>query len=58
MTDAEFQSIFEANKDAVYGFAWRMTGSPETAEDVAQDCFLELLRAPHRYDRALGSIRA
>ncbi len=58
MTSAEFLSIFEANKDAVYGFAWRMTGSPETAEDVAQDCFLQLLKSPGQYDGARGPIRA
>lgn len=58
MTNAEFQSIFEANRDAVYGFAWRMTGSPETAEDIAQDCFLQLLKSPGRYDGKRGPIRA
>ena len=58
MTSADFQSIFEANKDAVYGFAWRMTGSPETAEDIAQDCFLQLLKSPGHYDGARGPVRA
>lgn len=58
MNDAEFESIFESNKDAVYAFAWRMTGSASTAEDVAQDCFLQLLRAPNRYDRSRGPVRA
>lgn len=58
MTTADVQSIFETNKDAVYGFAWRMTGSPQAAEDVAQDCFLQLLKSPGRYDGARGPIRA
>jgi RNA polymerase sigma-70 factor (ECF subfamily) len=58
MTDAEFQSIFEANKDAVYGFAWRMIGSPEAAEDIAQECFLQLLKSPARYDTTRGPVRA
>lgn len=57
MTSADFQLIFEANKDAVYGFAWRMTGSPETAEGIAQDCFLQLLKSPGRYDGTRGAIR-
>jgi RNA polymerase sigma-70 factor (ECF subfamily) len=57
VTNAEFQSIFETNKDAVYGFAWRMTGSPDTAEDIAQDCFLQLLKSPGQYDGARGAIR-
>jgi RNA polymerase sigma-70 factor (ECF subfamily) len=57
VTNAEFQSIFETNKDAVYGFAWRMTGSPDTAEDIAQDCFLQMLKSPDHYDGERGSIR-
>jgi RNA polymerase sigma-70 factor, ECF subfamily len=58
MTSAEFQSIFEGNRNAVYGFAWRMTGSTETAEDIAQDCFLQLLKSPQHYDVRRGPIRA
>jgi RNA polymerase sigma factor (sigma-70 family) len=58
VTNTGFQSIFEDHKDAVYGFAWRMTGSPHTAEDVAQDCFLELLKTPHRFDATRGPVRA
>ena len=58
MTSSDLQSIFEANKDAVFGFAWRMTGSPEVAEDIAQDCFLQLLKSPAHYDGRRGPIRA
>jgi DNA-directed RNA polymerase specialized sigma24 family protein len=54
VTSTEFHSIFEANKDAVCGFAWRMTGSADIAKDIAQDCFLQLLNSPARYDRARG----
>lgn len=57
MTNAEFESIFEANSDAVYRFAWRMTGSTEVAEDIAQDCFLQLLKSPRHYDARRGAIR-
>ena len=46
MTRTELQTIFEAHKDAVYGFAWRMTGSQVTAEDIAQECFLQVLKTP------------
>lgn len=58
MTDAEFKTIFNEHKDAIYGFAWRMTGSTEAAEDVAQDCFVALLRSPERYDSGRGPMRA
>ena len=58
MTNAEFEIIFEAHQDAVYGFAWRMTGSAVAAEDIAQDCFTSLWKAPGRYDATRGQARA
>ncbi len=57
MTESEFRSAFEQNKDAVYRFAWRMSGSAEAAEDIAQEVFLTLLRQPMRFDPARGSLR-
>lgn len=57
MTDATFQSIFREHKDAVYRFAWRMTGSAEAADDVSQDCFMTLWTMPERFDAKRGSIR-
>ena len=56
MTDAEFQAAFDQHKDAVYQFAWRMAGSA-AAEDVTQDVFMALLRHPHRFDPARGTLR-
>ena len=58
MTDTDFKAIFTEHKDAVYRFAWRMLASPEAAEDVTQDCFVELLRLPERYDGSRGAMRA
>ncbi len=57
MTEQDFRRAFVDHKDAVYGFALRMTGSVEMAEDVAQDSFVELLRHPGRFDAARGSLR-
>jgi RNA polymerase sigma-70 factor (ECF subfamily) len=57
VTRNELQTIFEAHKDAVYGFAWRMTGSQDAAEDIAQECFLQVLKTPKRYDDTRGPIR-
>lgn len=56
--NAEFESIFEANKDAVFAFVWRMTGSPEVAEDIAQDCFLLLLKSPREFTQSGARVRA
>jgi RNA polymerase sigma-70 factor, ECF subfamily len=58
MTDAELQAAFDQHKDAVYRFAWRMSGSPAAAEDITQDVFVALLRHPGRFDPARGSLRA
>ena len=58
MTDTEFESIFREHKDAVYRFAWRMTGSPEAAEDIAQDVFISLLRRPDAFDETRGTLRS
>ena len=57
MTEPEFRQAFNDHKDAVYGFALRMTGSAAIAEDVAQDCFLELLRGPRHFDPGRGPLR-
>lgn len=58
MTDSEFRAAFEGNKDAVYRYAWRMTGSAAAAEDVAQEVFLTLLRQPGRFDPARAQLRS
>jgi RNA polymerase sigma-70 factor (ECF subfamily) len=58
VTDAEFQAAFEQHKDAVYRFAWRMSGSAAAAEDITQDVFVGLLRHPDRFDPGRGTLRA
>ena len=58
MTDSDFRQAFHEHKHAVYAFAFRMTGSSGAAEDLAQECFVELLRCPDRFDAARGSLRA
>jgi RNA polymerase sigma-70 factor (ECF subfamily) len=56
--DAELQVAFDQHKDAVYRFAWRMSGSAAAAEDITQDVFVALLRYPDRFDPARGTLRA
>ena len=57
MTNADFSKAFQEHKDAVFGFAYRMTGSMHAAEDVAQDCFLALLDNAARYEPSRGGLR-
>ena len=58
MTEPELRAAFHEHKEAVYQFAWRMTRSAPVAEDIAQECFLSLLRLPDRYDQTRGLMRA
>jgi RNA polymerase sigma factor (sigma-70 family) len=58
MTDPEFRAAYGQNKNMLFRFAWRMTGSPMAAEDIVQDCFLVLLRNPAAYDCKRGTLRS
>ena len=58
MTESEFRRVFHENKDVVYNFALRLTGSGAIAEDLSQDCFLELLRNPAKYNPSRGPVRS
>jgi RNA polymerase sigma-70 factor, ECF subfamily len=58
VTDADLQAAFDQHKDAVYRFAWRMSGSPTAADDITQEAFVGLLRYPERFDPARGTLRA
>jgi RNA polymerase sigma-70 factor (ECF subfamily) len=49
-SEGAFVEIYRRHKDRVFRFAYRMTGSAETARDVTHTCFLGLLAAPGRYD--------
>ena len=57
MIESEFQAVFEQYKDPVYRFVWRMTNSPDAAEDITQEVFLTLLRQPASFDATRGQIR-
>jgi RNA polymerase sigma-70 factor (ECF subfamily) len=58
MTDADFRDAFLRHKDIVYRFAFRMTGSSSTAEDIVQDCFVTYWRKPGAYDPGRGALRS
>ena len=58
MTDDEFRSIFQAHKTAVYQFAWRLTNSVATAEDIAQEVFLNVWRGDAVLNASRGSWRS
>lgn len=47
-----FDTLFLRHYGRVYGLAFRLLGSPEVADDVAQEVFLRLYRRPLRPGRA------
>lgn len=51
-----FRSIFEDHHEALFRFAYRLTGATDAAEDIAQECFLRLIQQP-RFDPVRGSLR-
>jgi RNA polymerase sigma-70 factor (ECF subfamily) len=54
---AAFQVLYERYRDPIFRFAFRLLGSVESAEDVAQDCFLSLIKDPARFDATRASLR-
>jgi RNA polymerase sigma-70 factor (ECF subfamily) len=53
-----FAELYRRHQGSVYGFALRMTGARELAEDVTQEVFMVLMRRTDLYDEKRGSLRA
>jgi RNA polymerase sigma-70 factor (ECF subfamily) len=56
--EAAFLELFDEHHLPLFRFAYRLTRSAEDAEDIVQECFLELLRPDCAYDPGRTSIRA
>lgn len=52
------EELFHRHGAAVAGVARRITGSQVRADDVLQEVFLRLWRAPERYDPSRGTLRS
>ena len=53
-----FTLLYRRHQGALYRFALRMTGSTWGAEEIVQDVFMTLIRAPKKYDPERGSVGA
>jgi len=53
-----FAFLYRRHQGALYRFALRMTGSAWGAEEIVQDVFMTLIRAPQKYDPERGSVGA
>jgi RNA polymerase sigma-70 factor (ECF subfamily) len=47
--DGHFEDLVRTFQDRLYGFALRLTGNPQDAEESAQDTFVRAYRALQRY---------
>jgi RNA polymerase sigma-70 factor, ECF subfamily len=47
--DGHFEELVRVFQDRLYGFALRLTGSPQDAEESTQDTFVRAYRALQRY---------
>lgn len=47
--DGHFEELVRTFQDRLYGFALRLTSSPQDAEESIQDCFVRAYRALQRY---------
>ena len=54
---AAFLELYERHRNGVFGFAYRLLGSFETAEDITHDCFLSLIRRPGGFEPSRGGLR-
>jgi RNA polymerase sigma-70 factor (ECF subfamily) len=57
MRDADFESLYAAEAQGLYGFLAYRTGDRALAEDLLADTFERALRSRKRYDAARGSKR-
>ncbi len=51
-----FAALYRRTQGGIYRFALQMCGSEPAAEDVVQETFVALMRAPGAYDSARGSV--
>jgi RNA polymerase sigma-70 factor (ECF subfamily) len=49
--------LFHRHFEAVFSFAYRLSGSVTVAEEITQDCYLSVLQHLGRYDAERGSFR-
>jgi len=55
--EAAFLQLFDEHHLPLFRFAYRLTGSVADAEDIVQECFLQLLRPECSYDPRRSSVR-
>jgi RNA polymerase sigma-70 factor (ECF subfamily) len=54
---AAFLQLYDRYRNAVFRFAYRLSGTVETAEDITHDCFLSLIKRPENFIPGRSSMR-
>lgn len=55
--DRAFCTIFERHHREMFRCCYRLTNSHSAADDITQECFLQLVMHPERFDPRRGSLR-
>jgi RNA polymerase sigma-70 factor (ECF subfamily) len=55
--ESAFLRLFDEHHQPLFRFAYRLTGSVADAEDIVQECFLELMRPECKYDSSRTPVR-
>jgi RNA polymerase sigma-70 factor (ECF subfamily) len=55
--EAAFVEVYQRHRQTVFGFAFRLLGSVEIAEDITHDCFLSLIKNTERFDATKASLK-
>jgi RNA polymerase sigma-70 factor, ECF subfamily len=56
MTETDFEQIYDRHHRSVFAAAQRIVRNATQAEDVTQDVFLKLWRAPERFDPSRADV--
>jgi RNA polymerase sigma-70 factor (ECF subfamily) len=54
--ESSFLSLYQRHRTPLFRFAWRLTGSTATAEDIVQECWMLILQRAH-FREDCGSVR-
>jgi RNA polymerase sigma-70 factor (ECF subfamily) len=52
-----FVQVYERHRDAIFRFAYRLSGSVELAEDITHDSFLGLMKKPENFIPGRATLR-
>src|SRR6476660_8605006 len=55
--DGAFAALYDRHGRVAYSLAYRLLGNREAVEDLVQDTFLAIWRAPSTYSAGRGSVR-